>query len=146
MKAIAMTRTPSITSIIEKLEQTSDPAVAYFSFTSDDSGEHGAIRANKEGLRRYALELLKKSVELEEKHDAKKLCFQPYEWLVSDAGYDLIRSVKPEYRSRTEILSNNLRMRVIRREEPNTTALSNRLLLVMILTLCTIAAGIMIFT
>src|SRR5690242_10144567 len=98
-----MTITPSITSIIESLDQANDPAVAYFSFTTDESGEQGAIRANKEGLRRYALELLKKSVELEEKHDGNKLCFPPYEWLVSDAGYDLIRSVRPEYVSRTEI-------------------------------------------
>jgi len=98
----------SITTIIESLEKTNDPAVAYFSFTTDESGEHGAIRANKEGLRRYALELLKKSLELEEKHDGRSLCFSPYEWLVSDAGYDLIRSVKPEYRDREEILGANL--------------------------------------
>jgi hypothetical protein len=142
-----MTITPSITSIIDSLEHANDPDVAYFSFTTDESGEHGAIRANKEGLRRYALELLKKSMELEEKHDGKKLCFPPYEWLISDAGYDLIRSVRPEYKSRSEILSDNLRAHLMpRREEPNTSALSNRLLVIMILTLCTIAAAILFFT
>lgn len=142
-----MTITPSITSIIDCLEKNADPAVAYFSFTTDESGEHGAIRANKEGLRRYALELLKKSVELEEKPGAKKLCFTPYEWLVSDAGYDLIRSVKPEYNSRTEIMANQLPQRAISmREDINSSKLGNRLLLAMVLTLCTIAAAIIFFT
>jgi hypothetical protein len=141
-----MTITPSITSIIDSLEQSNDPAVAYFSFTTDDAGEHGAIRANKEGLRRYAMELLKKSMEVEETHDGKKLCFPPYEWLVSDAGYDLIRSVKPEYRSRTEILSNNLQTFITRQEDISNSGLSNRLLLIMILSLCTIAAAILIFS
>lgn len=98
-----------MTSIIESLEKTNDPAVAYFSFTTDEKGEYGAIRANKEGLRRYALELLKKSMELEDRRDGKSLCFPPYEWLVSDAGYDLIRAVRPEYVSRTEIISATLR-------------------------------------
>jgi hypothetical protein len=140
-----MTITPSITSIIESLDQTNDPAVAYFSFTTDEAGEHGAIRANKEGLRRYALELLKKSVEIEEKHDGDKLCFPPYEWLVSDAGYDLIRSVKPEYAGRGEILGDNLRTHITRHEGPNNAGLSNRLLITMILTLCTIAAAILFF-
>ena len=104
-----MTITNSISSIIESLEKTNDPAVAYFSFTTDESGEHGAIRANKEGLRRYALELLKKSMEMEEKKDGKNLCFPPYEWMISDSGYDLIRTVRPEYVSRTEILSSTPR-------------------------------------
>jgi hypothetical protein len=142
-----MTITTSITSIIDSLEHSNDPAVAYFSFTTDEAGEHGAIRANKEGLRRYALELLKKSMELEEKHDGKKICFPPYEWMISDAGYDLIRSVRPEYRSRTEILSSNLRTHIMpRHEEVNTSNVSNRLLVVMVLTLCTIAAAILFFT
>lgn len=141
-----MTITNSIASIIDSLEKTNDPAVAYFSFTTDEAGEHGAIRANKEGLRRYALELLKKSLELEEKRDGKKLCFPPYEWMISDAGYDLIRSVQPEYRNRAEILSKNLRTHFTHREEKNSTGLSNRLLLIMVLTLCTIAAAIIFFT
>lgn len=101
----------SITSIIESLQQNNDPSVAYFSFTTDESGEHGAIRANKEGLRQYALELLKKSLELEEKRDGRSLCFSPYEWLISEAGYDLIRSVRPEYNSRTEILASGFKQR-----------------------------------
>jgi len=104
---IVMTISNPMRSVIDCLESVSDPAVAYFSFETDDTGEYGAIRANKEGLRRYALELLKKSVEMEEKRDGQVLCFQPYEWLVSDAGYDLIRCVKPEYASRTEILASN---------------------------------------
>jgi hypothetical protein len=106
-----MTISNSISSIIESLERTNDPGIAYFSFTTDESGDHGAIRANKEGLRRYALELLKKSLELEERHDGSSLCFSPFEWLVSDAGYDLIRSVTPEYTSRTEILSARMKKR-----------------------------------
>lgn len=103
-----MTISNPMRSVIDCLESASDPAVAYFSFETDDTGEYGAIRANKEGLRRYALELLKKSVEMEEKRDGQVLCFHHYEWLVSDAGYDLIRCVKPEYASRTEILASSL--------------------------------------
>ena len=142
-----MTITPSITSIIDLLEKTHDPAIAYFSFTTDEAGDHGAIRANKEGLRRYALELLKKSVEMEERRDAKKLCFTPYEWLVSDAGYDLIRSVRPEHKSRTEIVANNLQnntgLIAIKDEK---SGISNRLFLLLIITLCAFAAAIIAFT
>jgi len=95
----------SVYAIIELLEKNSNPGEAYFSYTTDDSGEYGAIRANKEGLRLYAAELLKKSLEMEEKRDGKSLCFSPYEWLVSDAGYDLIRAVRPEYANRQEIIT-----------------------------------------
>lgn len=142
-----MTVTPSIIAIIEYLEKANDPAVAYFSFTTDETGLQGAIRANKEGLRRYALELLKKSVEIEEKKDAKKLCFPPYEWLVSDAGYDLIRSVRPEYQSRTEIVANNLHNKaglITVKEEKS--GISNRLLILLIITLCTMAAAVIAFS
>ena len=33
------------------------------------------------------------------------------EWLISEAGYDLIRSVQPEYISRTEILATGFKQR-----------------------------------
>jgi|ADGO01.1.fsa_nt_gi hypothetical protein len=144
-----MTITPSITSIIESLEQTADPAVAYFSFTTDETGEHGAICANKEGLRRYALELLKKSVELEENPYAQKLCFSSYEWLVSDAGYDLIRSVKPVHASRAEIMANppaQEKISIRQQHDLNSSKLGTRLLIAMILTLCAVAAAIIYFT
>ena len=55
----------SIQSVITFLEETNDPRVAYFSYSVDDTGDYGAIRANKEGLRLYAMELLKKSMEME---------------------------------------------------------------------------------
>ena len=141
-----MTITPSITSIIEKLDQSSDPAVAYFSFTTDESGEHGAIRANKEGLRRYALELLKKSVELEEKNDGSKLCFPPYEWLISDAGYDLIRSVRPEYASRTEILSGKNQQPGKMSTAPSKGKGCMGILLLLTISLCTLAVAIRAFS
>jgi hypothetical protein len=141
-----MTTTPSITSIIDCLEKTSDPAVAYFSFTTDESGEHGAIRANKEGLQRYAMELLKKSLELEEKHDGKKLCFPPYEWLVSESGYDLIRSVRPEYASRSEILSDktqpSAKMSSVQEKRKGCLGV----LLLLTISLCTLAAAIRCFS
>lgn len=142
-----MTITPSITSIIDCLEKTNDPAVAYFSFTTDETGDHGAIRANKEGLRRYALELLKKSVEMEDRRDSNNLCFPPFEWLVSESGYDLIRSVRPEYKNRTEIVSANLHNKTglvaVKDEKPGTNF---RLLLLLVITLCTLAAAIIVFS
>lgn len=94
-----------ITSLLSVLEETNDPAIAYFSFTADDKGECGVINANKEGLRLYALDLLKKSVEMENRQDGNRLSFKPQEWLISDAGYDLIRAVQPEYKSRQAILA-----------------------------------------
>lgn len=140
-----MTISPSITSIIDSLEKNNDPAVAYFSFTTDESGEHGAIRANKEGLRRYALELLKKSIELEEKSDGRKLCFPPYEWMVSDAGYDLIRSVRPEYSSRKDILSTILQTTKLS-SEPAKGKGCMGVVLLMAISLCTLAAAISCFS
>jgi hypothetical protein len=89
---------------ISFLESTNDPSRAYFSYTVDDSGEYGLIRANKEGLRLYAAELLKKSMEMEERQDGQTLYFGPLEWVVSDAGYDLIAGVAPVYRDRNEAL------------------------------------------
>lgn len=86
------------------LEQANDPAIAFFSFDTDADGERGIIRANKEGLRLYALELLKKSLEIEHNTPARSLSFDNYPWLVSDTGYDLIAAVQPEYGSRQEIM------------------------------------------
>jgi hypothetical protein len=92
-------------SSISFLESTNDPAAAYFSFTVDETGEYGIIKANKEGLRLYAAEMLKKSIELEQKQDGQLLFFGHMEWMVSDAGYDLIAGVAPQYQSRPEIIA-----------------------------------------
>lgn len=98
----------SIQSVISFLEETNDPKVAYFSYSVDDTGDYGVIRANKEGLRLYAMELLKKSMEMENKRDGHSLAFSPSEWMVSDAGYDLIAYVEPQYESREDILSDSV--------------------------------------
>jgi len=90
-------------SSISFLESTNDPANAYFSFTVDETGEYGIIKANKEGLRLYAAELLKKSIELKQKQDGQPLFFDHQEWMVSDAGYDLIAGIDPLYQSRADI-------------------------------------------
>jgi len=92
-------------SSISFLESTNDPATAYFSFTVDETGEYGIIKANKEGLRLYAAEMLKKSLEVEQRQDGQPLFFGHLEWVVSDAGYDLIAGVVPQYQSRPEILA-----------------------------------------
>ena len=101
---MSSTSTP-LSHLLKHLEETNDPAVAYFSFDADENGERGIIHANKEGLRLYALELLKKSVQMEAVQDGKNICFQPAEWLVSESGYNLIGSVKPEYKDRGIILN-----------------------------------------
>jgi hypothetical protein len=92
-------------SSISFLESTNDPVNAYFSFTVDESGEYGVIKANKEGLRLYAAEMLKKSMELEQKQDGKPLFFGDLQWVVSDTGYDLITGIIPQYQPRNKILS-----------------------------------------
>ena len=96
---------PDLESSIAFLESTNDPVNAYFSFSVDETGEYGIIKANKEGLRLYAAEMLKKSMELEEKQDGQPLFFGHLEWVVSDAGYDLIAGIIPQYQPRTEILA-----------------------------------------
>jgi len=96
---------PELESSISYLESTNDPVNAYFSFTVDETGEYGIIKANKEGLRLYAAQMLKKSLELEQKQDGKPLFFGHLEWVVSDAGYDLIAGVMPKYQPRAEILA-----------------------------------------
>lgn len=92
-------------SSIAFLEKTNDPANAYFSYTVDDTGEYGVISANKEGLRLYAAELLKKSEMLEDHQDGSPLLFNPMEWVVNEAGYDLIIGVLPQYHTRNEIIA-----------------------------------------
>ena len=98
----------STQSVISFLEETNDPKVAYFSWSVDETGDYGVIRANKEGLRLYAMELLKKSMEMETRQDGQSLAFDSHEWVVSDAGYDLIAYVQPQYESRDVILSTSV--------------------------------------
>ncbi|HTI09745.1 MAG TPA: hypothetical protein VL832_14350 [Puia sp.] len=96
---------PDLESSIAFLEETNNPANAYFAFTADNTGEYGIIKANKEGLRLYAAEMLKKSMELEDRQDGEPLFFGHLEWVVSDAGYDLIAGIQPQYQNRPEILA-----------------------------------------
>jgi hypothetical protein len=94
---------------IRFLEETNDPKEAYFSYTVDDTGEFGLIKANKEGLRLYAAELLKKSKSLEETpQKMDPLFFTPNPWMCSETGYDLIAGVLPEHHSRREIVESRL--------------------------------------
>src|SRR5258708_25555877 len=88
---------PDLESSISFLEETNNPANAYFSFTADNAGEYGIIKANKEGLRLYAAEMLKKSLELEQRQDGEPLFFGHLEWVVSDACYDLLARFLPHY-------------------------------------------------
>jgi hypothetical protein len=87
------------------LEETNNPANAYFSFSVDSTGECGIIKANKEGLRLYAAEILRKSLLLENCRDGQTLYFGDLPWLVSDAGYDVVAGIQPEYLTRPEIFS-----------------------------------------
>jgi hypothetical protein len=101
-------------SSIRFLEETNDPATAFFSYTVDPSGEYGLIKANKEGLRLYAAEILRKSQQLEEKEEQKPeepIDFAPMQWVFSETGYDLISGVLPQYQTRHEILSTQMMSR-----------------------------------
>ena len=92
-------------SSIRFLEETNDPAEAFFSYTVDDTGEFGLIKANKEGLRLYAAELLRKSMTLEETpQEETPLFFPPSPWMCSETGYDLIAGVLPQHHTRREII------------------------------------------
>ena len=96
---------PELESSIHYLEETNDPADAFFTYTVDDTGEYGLIKANKEGLRLYAAEILKKSRELEETEQVERpLFFSPRQWMYSETGYDLIAGVLPQFCSRRQIL------------------------------------------
>lgn len=111
----------SLDSLIDWLENNSDPHKAFFSYTTDETGEHGAIRANSDGLRRYALEMLKKSAEMDARHQQHPMCLAPHEWLVSESGYDLIRSVLPEYESRDAIIRSDLKNDMLPHYAPKTS-------------------------
>jgi hypothetical protein len=107
-----------LASSIRYLEETNNPADAYFSYTVDESGEYGLIKANKEGLRLYAAEILKKSQSLEEDATQRQdlpLFFSSQQWLYSDSGYDLIAGVLPQYQPRREILAAEAPIRSITR-------------------------------
>jgi len=98
---------PDLESSITFLEETNNVADAYFCYTVDPAGENGVIKANKEGLRLYAAELLKRSMELENRCSDELLFFPHNDWVVSDAGYELICGVWPQHRPRREILADN---------------------------------------
>jgi len=94
---------------IRQIEETNNPENAYFSYSVDDSGEFGVIKANKEGLRLYAADLLKKSLEMEEEAPTSQpLFFTPKDWMFSETGYNLIAGVLPQYESRRQIILHGL--------------------------------------
>src|ERR1700722_11038570 len=93
-------------SSIRRIEEENNPNNAYFSYSVDDTGEYGLIKANKEGLRLYAVDLLKKSLVMEDETEQKDpLFFAPREWIYSDTGYNLIAGVLPQYQPRRDILT-----------------------------------------
>ena len=101
-------------SSIRRIEETNNPDNAYFSYSVDDTGEYGLIKANKEGLRLYAADLLKKSLLLEEEDqeetDHKEIhpiFFSPKDWMFSETGYNLIAGILPQYEARRNILAGN---------------------------------------
>jgi hypothetical protein len=89
-------------SSIRRIEEANNPDDAYFSYSVDDTGEYGLIKANKEGLRLYAADLLKNSLLLEEEDhkEVKPIFFTPKEWMFSETGYNLIAGILPQYESR----------------------------------------------
>jgi hypothetical protein len=105
---------PDLESSIRFLEENNDPAEAFFSYTVDDTGEYGLIKANKEGLRLYAAELLRQSQLLEQKgtqalkstseQPPAPLFFAPQPWMISETGYDLIAGILPQYQGRRSIV------------------------------------------
>jgi hypothetical protein len=101
---------PDLESSIRFLEENNDPTEAFFSYTVDDTGEYGLIKANKEGLRLYAAELLRQSQLLEQKSALKSereeepLFFAPQPWMISETGYDLIAGILPQYEGRRSIV------------------------------------------
>jgi hypothetical protein len=91
---------------IRQIEETNNPDNAYFSYSVDDTGEYGLIKANKEGLRLYAADLLRKSLLMEdENQEIVPIFFGSRAWIFSETGYDLIAGILPQYRSRHEIIS-----------------------------------------
>lgn len=93
-------------SCIGFLQETCDTNTAYFTFSTDPSGELGVIKANKEGLRLYAMELLKKSMEMEEAGESENLLFfDEHEWLCGEAGYNLICGIAPTTASREQLVA-----------------------------------------
>ena len=92
-----------LNSSIRYLEDTNDPADAYFSYSTDETGEYGLIKANKEGLRLYAAEILRKSQLIDDVHKGEPIFFTPHEWMDNEAGYELIAGILPQYDSRRAI-------------------------------------------
>ena len=94
-------------SSIRSIEAANNPDNAYFAYSVDDTGEYGLIKANKEGLRLYAADLLKKSLAMEDQNGkTDPLFFAPREWIYSDTGYNLIAGILPQYQPRRDILTN----------------------------------------
>jgi hypothetical protein len=102
---------------IRRIEEANNPDNAYFAYSVDDTGEYGLIKANKEGLRLYAADLLKKSLLLEEEDqeanykanhkEVHPIFFSPKDWMFSETGYNLIAGILPQYESRRNILAGN---------------------------------------
>jgi len=103
IKLIAMSS--DLETSIRQIEENNSPDNAYFSYSVDDSGEFGVIKANKEGLRLYAADLLKKSMQMEhEPPTSQPLFFSPRDWIFSETGYNLIAGILPQYEPRAQII------------------------------------------
>ncbi|HTI93439.1 MAG TPA: hypothetical protein VL727_22730 [Puia sp.] len=94
-----------LNSSIRYLEETNNPADAYFSYSIDNTGEFGLIKANKEGLRLYAAEILKKSQLIDDVHIGQPIFFNRHEWMDNEAGCELIAGILPQYDTRREIMA-----------------------------------------
>ena len=95
----------ALKSSIRHIEETNNPDNAYFSYSVDDTGEYGLIKANKEGLRLYAAEILKKSQLIDDVHIGQPIFFNRHEWMDNAAGCELIAGILPQYDSRREIMA-----------------------------------------
>jgi hypothetical protein len=112
-----------LNSSIRFLEETNNAADAYFSYTVDESGEFGLIKANKEGLRLYAAEILKQSQRLEEEKRELPIFFAAHPWICSETGYHLVAGVLPQYQPRNEILAAEVPVRPLYRRQRKTPLL-----------------------
>jgi hypothetical protein len=97
---------PDLESSIRFLEENNDPTEAFFSYTVDDTGEYGLIKANKEGLRLYAADLLRQSQLLEQNTTLPEepVFFEPHPWVISETGYNLIAGILPLHRGRRDMV------------------------------------------
>ncbi len=95
-----------LSQLVDELESNIDPNSAYLQFTTDNTDDYGAIKANAGGLQLLASQLLKASMRIEN-GETQPIYFSELPWWISSQN-DYISSIIPVTEPRQKLALQNL--------------------------------------